>query len=122
VLSTNKTQAVSENRFLISVKGMAVGQQFFITDKGYMGMGNPQVGDKVFVLIGSDVPFVLRSSDQDEACFFYCWRLLCAWDHGRGASEPRATPSYPAMSSINQICVILSFHKDRESIKHDGIP
>lgn len=47
-----------------------MGQQYFITDKGYMGMGNPQVGDKVFVLIGSDVPFVLRSSDHGEDCFF----------------------------------------------------
>jgi hypothetical protein len=55
VLSTKKPRSVSENSFLISVRGMAVGQQFFIADKGYMGMGNPRVGDKVFVLIGSTV-------------------------------------------------------------------
>lgn len=29
-------------------KGMAVGQQFFITENGYIGMRNSQIYDKVF--------------------------------------------------------------------------
>lgn len=45
-------------------KGMAVGQQFFITENGYIGMRNSQIYDKVFFLTGSDVPFVLRSKEE----------------------------------------------------------
>ena len=43
---------------------MVVGQQFFITENGYIGMRNSQIYDKVFFLTGSDVPFVLRSKEE----------------------------------------------------------
>jgi hypothetical protein len=50
------------------------GRSFFITEKGFMGIGSPSVnaGDEVWVLFGGRVPFVLRrlkeepSSVQDE--------------------------------------------------------
>lgn len=35
-------------------------QSFFITENGYMGLGNPQVGDEIWVLFGGNTPFVLR--------------------------------------------------------------
>jgi hypothetical protein len=41
---------------------------FFVTEKGYFGLGNPdtQVGDQVWVLIGGKVPFVLRPVVDDD--------------------------------------------------------
>lgn len=40
----------------------ALGRRFIITEKGYMGLAPPECeeGDKIAVLFGSDVPFVLR--------------------------------------------------------------
>ncbi|KUJ07042.1 HET-domain-containing protein [Mollisia scopiformis] len=42
------------------VKTMATGLKFFLTEKGYMGLGNPEIGDEVWVLLGGDKPFLLR--------------------------------------------------------------
>jgi hypothetical protein len=43
-----------------------VNQAFFITEKGYMGTGPPDIaaGDEIWVLLGSTVPFVLRSIEE----------------------------------------------------------
>ena len=42
----------------------ALGRRFIITEKGYMGLAPPECeeGDKIAILFGSDVPFVLRRS------------------------------------------------------------
>jgi hypothetical protein len=47
-------------QFDITVVNIAWRQQFFRTPKGYMGVANPMPGDQVFVLKGSEVPFLLR--------------------------------------------------------------
>ncbi|KAK4610570.1 Heterokaryon incompatibility protein 6, OR allele [Fulvia fulva] len=46
-------------------------RRFFVTEKGYMGTSFPktQVGDKVCILYGSTMPFVLRKVEER-------WRLL----------------------------------------------
>ena len=43
------------------------GRRFFVTKKGYMGMGpqNLKEGDAVVVLFGGQVPYVLRQADDD---------------------------------------------------------
>lgn len=33
---------------------------FFVTEKGYIGIGSPRVGDEIWALFGGDSPFVLR--------------------------------------------------------------
>jgi hypothetical protein len=49
--------------------GMVPNQAFFITKKGYIGMGPPNTkpGDQVWILYGGRVPFVLRKSLGDSA-------------------------------------------------------
>jgi hypothetical protein len=49
---------------------VSVREQLFDIGRRYDSGATVQVGDKVFVLISSDVPFVLRSSDSGKACFF----------------------------------------------------
>jgi hypothetical protein len=43
-------------------------RRFFVTHKGYMGLGprSMQPGDEVFIFSGADVPFVLRKSVLEE--------------------------------------------------------
>ena len=43
----------------------ALGRRFFVTRKGYLGLGprDTKVGDRVSVLLGSDVPFILRKRE-----------------------------------------------------------
>ncbi|KAH7090241.1 heterokaryon incompatibility protein-domain-containing protein [Paraphoma chrysanthemicola] len=56
---------------LESLIGMMENQNFFITKTGYIGIGPPQTksGDKVWIFSGGNVPFVMRSTDEDnEAC------------------------------------------------------
>ena len=48
---------------------MSGGTQFFITSKGYMGMGNPKANDRVFILRGGNTPFVLRSDGNRAGQF-----------------------------------------------------
>jgi hypothetical protein len=45
------------------------GRCFFVTEKGHMGLGPPEVqkGDLVAVLLGGSVPFILRGEEQ--GCF-----------------------------------------------------
>lgn len=40
-----------------------------MTQNGYMGLGNPKIGNEIFVLFGSDVPFILRP-DPESSRFF----------------------------------------------------
>jgi hypothetical protein len=49
-------------KVMATVHTATYNHRFFVTEKGYFGLGNPdtQVGDQVWVLIGGKVPFVLR--------------------------------------------------------------
>jgi hypothetical protein len=44
------------------------GRCFFVTDKGHMGLGPPEMGkgDLVAVLLGGSVPFILREEGQEQ--------------------------------------------------------
>lgn len=46
----------------------ALGRRFFITEKGYMGLApaGVQTGDKVVILFGSHVPFILRGREAGD--------------------------------------------------------
>ncbi|RYP25962.1 hypothetical protein DL768_011875 [Monosporascus sp. mg162] len=78
---TNRRTSIIDNHWLEPPQGESVsetrnvynyildctsgGRSFFVTEKGYIGTGPPVVrpGDTVSVLLGSRVPFVLRSID-----------------------------------------------------------
>jgi hypothetical protein len=47
------------------------GRKFSITEKGHFGLvpGNAEVGDKIFVPLGSSVPFVIREKEGQESTF-----------------------------------------------------
>jgi hypothetical protein len=44
----------------------SVGQHFFVTEKGYIGVGSPlmETGDIIVILFGGSVPFILRQQDE----------------------------------------------------------
>ncbi|KAH6689850.1 heterokaryon incompatibility protein-domain-containing protein [Plectosphaerella plurivora] len=50
------------NDAIESLQSMTLNQAFIITETGYLGVGPPQarVGDQVWILVGSRVPFLLR--------------------------------------------------------------
>lgn len=50
------------------MRDMARSQAFFITERGYLGIGPPDamVGDEVWVLFCGNVPQVLRGRGGDE--------------------------------------------------------
>ena len=45
-----------------TLRSMLINQAFFVTEKGYFGIGPPKLhaGDEVWALLGSNVPFILR--------------------------------------------------------------
>lgn len=50
-----------------SIRSFAVNQTFFITERGYVGLGphNAKPGDDVCVAFGSNVPFLLRHINEE---------------------------------------------------------
>jgi hypothetical protein len=48
--------------------GMVPNHRFFITQKGYIGMGPPDTerGDQVWIFLGGQVPFIARKVEQDN--------------------------------------------------------
>jgi len=60
-------------KVMATVHTAAYNHRFFVTEKGYFGLGNPdtQAGDQVWILIGGKVPFVLRPvADNDGTSSF----------------------------------------------------
>jgi hypothetical protein len=58
----------------------AQSRAFVITDSGHIGFApvSTKVGDQIYLLLGSHVPFVLRPCGQK---FKFYWCLLHPWDH-----------------------------------------
>ncbi|KAI1412849.1 hypothetical protein F5Y13DRAFT_190056 [Hypoxylon sp. FL1857] len=54
----------------------ALGRGFFTTKKGYFGLARmgAAIGDKIAVIRGSEVPFILRSSE--EASGDQTWKII----------------------------------------------
>ncbi|KAI0474994.1 heterokaryon incompatibility protein-domain-containing protein [Xylariaceae sp. FL0804] len=61
---------LERNAFHHAVECAAGGRRFFVTEQGYMGTGpaDTVAGDDVFVLCGSQVPFVLRGLPRGRTC------------------------------------------------------
>ncbi|KAH8201172.1 hypothetical protein TruAng_004640 [Truncatella angustata] len=58
------------------IEQFALGRKFFITQKGYFGLGpkNTKPGDRIIALPGSQVPFVMR--EESTKNFQHAWRLI----------------------------------------------
>jgi hypothetical protein len=59
-----------KNAFHYAVECASEGRKFFITSKGYMGVGPDSLtnGDLIFVLLGSRVPLILRRAAETSVC------------------------------------------------------
>lgn len=57
---------VNLRQFVLSVEHKTKARQFFVTERGYMGLGPPhvEVGDAVCVFPGLQVPMMLRKKDD----------------------------------------------------------
>jgi hypothetical protein len=57
--------------FLQAAACASAGRRFFVTKRGYIGMGPRimSIGDYAFVISGSQVPFILRRTHGSEACY-----------------------------------------------------
>ncbi|KAK8043784.1 hypothetical protein PG994_012622 [Apiospora phragmitis] len=65
------TNGKKRNAFNYALSCASGGRRFFVTDQGHMGIGpkDMTIGDDLFILCGSQVPFVLRQSLQKpRAC------------------------------------------------------
>jgi hypothetical protein len=75
-LSTSRAQKNQRPRlFMMSkriISSKSLSEKFLITEQGYLGLGpmTPEVGDLVCVLLGGNLPFVLRQQDNNEHCLF----------------------------------------------------
>ncbi|MCJ1388737.1 hypothetical protein MMC18_001586 [Xylographa bjoerkii] len=56
------------NSFHISYKEACIGRRFFVTNKGYFGIGPAELeeGDQIYVLAGGKHPFALRPSSMPQ--------------------------------------------------------
>ncbi|KAH9204191.1 heterokaryon incompatibility protein-domain-containing protein [Leptodontidium sp. 2 PMI_412] len=60
-------------RFLLPMMFSSCGRRLFVTETGYIGAGprNMQIGDQVFVLLGGEVPFVMREVEAVDTDKLY---------------------------------------------------
>lgn len=76
----------TDHKLYQSACGMVPNHAFFVTRKGYLGVGPPRtrVGDQVWVLHGGRVPFVLRTTKSDDSAVLPLERTLVgdAYVHG----------------------------------------
>jgi hypothetical protein len=63
-----------------SIARATSGRRFFITSKGYLGLGpvRTQPGDRVAILLGGSTPFMLHEHDTPEEALQYLvqWEML----------------------------------------------
>jgi hypothetical protein len=73
-----------KNAFHYAVECASEGRKFFITSKGYMGVGPGSLtnGDWVFVLLGSRVPLILRRAAKTSVCHGEKVEILVSTGHG----------------------------------------
>jgi hypothetical protein len=89
---TSRADQIALHVVQAPVLDTVVGRRVFVTVKGYLGLGprDMEVGDQVFILSGSNVPFVLR--EFETARFnpllpayrmvgdcYYVWRSPQQW-------------------------------------------
>lgn len=60
----SKPSLIPQNTLNAGVEKFALGRKFFITNKGYLGLGpkTAEPGDRIAIIYGSGVPFILRKS------------------------------------------------------------
>ncbi|KAI0522232.1 heterokaryon incompatibility protein-domain-containing protein [Xylaria bambusicola] len=68
--TNSEMETQSKNAFQYLLECASGGRRFFRTRSGYIGTGPPdmKVGDSVAVLLGSQVPFILREDGRPRRC------------------------------------------------------
>jgi len=96
-------QEVNEkkNAFHYAMESASSSRIFFVTGKGYMGIGPSSMkkGDLVCVLLGSSVPFILRQSSEPRVCVLEKLRVLVA--------DPEEQNQAPTCSQTHTRCYSL---------------
>lgn len=66
-ISETRNTSLASTVFIRSVEHACAARRFFITQRGYMGIGprNIQEGDRVVILKGGPLPFILRRGSSD---------------------------------------------------------
>jgi hypothetical protein len=86
-----------------SLCGMLPNQAFFVTVKGYIGVGPPDArsGDQVWILCGGQVPFVLRETQQESTAFDgACERSLVGDAYVHGIMDGEAVGDNAEMQTV----------------------
>lgn len=98
----------------LSIDNTITDRKLFVTRLGYLGLGpeEMQVGDEVYVINGSRVPFVLRRVDKTEVKLF----------HDLGNLNLRPTPIEPAEQKAQDHELVKdgSIIDDAQSSKQDS--
>lgn len=84
-----------------SLIGMMENQTFFITKTGYIGIGPPQTtsGDRVWILHGGNVPFVMKKIDEDKGG---CPQLALIGDaYVHGVMDGEAVQDEPHVQTVH---------------------
>lgn len=65
-LRSSRVSMVPYSMLMNDIEKYALGRRFFVTSKGYFGLApkEAEAGDKIAILFGSNVPFVLRQSQR----------------------------------------------------------
>lgn len=87
-------------RIINQARRSMTGRSFFITKKGYIGLGSPQVGDEIWVLFGGNVPFVLRKCSNSAN------RLLVGDCYVQGIMDGEAMLNGDGSSREGEIVVL----------------
>jgi hypothetical protein len=91
-----QTAKVHVSSFALAIGYKLNKRNFFVTERGYMGLGSPQIdkGDLVSVLPGCSVPIVLRKIDQWYVLRGECFVMglmdgeaIDAFDEGKAVLE-----------------------------------
>jgi hypothetical protein len=91
------------NSLYESLCGMLPNQAFFVTVKGYIGVGPPDArsGDQVWILCGGQVPFVLRETHQESTAFDgACERSLVGDAYVHGIMDGEAVGDNAEMQTV----------------------
>ncbi|KFA55353.1 hypothetical protein S40293_05733 [Stachybotrys chartarum IBT 40293] len=87
------------------IEKFMLGRRFFVTEQGYFGLApkEAQVGDKIAIVFGSDVPLVLKQS-QGESRALIDWRWKMVGEaYVNDLMQGEALEDTSAVTSINLI-------------------
>lgn len=85
-----------------SLCGMLINHRFFVTKKGYIGIGPPnaQPGDQVWIFHGGNVPFITRKTEENNISDGHHNMLLVGDAYVHGIMDGEAMQNGPVVESV----------------------